>query len=155
MSHSDIALPARRMYLVDEGQVRGVVVDVDASTTPSALAVLHASLQDLPDGSTLVHGYRLSAVGLGAWVGDRRLRLAIWPALLHADGSIEADDPDDPEADLLVIDIDPREHAGALASLVEVGRLFVAGPDAGPTPLVLDVDTELLVEVLASVVENG
>ncbi|MFN8018298.1 MAG: hypothetical protein U0P45_09250 [Acidimicrobiales bacterium] len=155
MSHSDLALPARRMYVVDQEQVRGVVVEVDATTTPAALAVLQAGLQELPDGTNLVHGYRWSAAGLGAWVADRRLRVAIWPALLHADGSIEADDPDDPDADVLVIDIDPREHAGPLASLVEMGRLFVAGPDAGPTPLVLDVDTELLVEVLASVVENG
>ena len=154
-THSDLALPARRCYEVDQEQVRGVVVEVDATECEPALAVLQADLQDLPDGVGLVHGYRLTPTGLGAWVGDRRLRLVVWPALLHPDGSIDAEDPDAPDADVLVIDIDPREAAGPLAFLLEVGRLFVASPEGGPTPLVLDVDVELLREVLSSVVENG
>lgn len=145
----DGALPVRRSYEVDTAALQGVVVEVDATEAPNALAVLQAGLHELPEGRRLIHGYDLAPHGLGAWVGDRRVRLRIWPALLGPDGDIEADDPDEPDADVLVIDFDPAVDAAALAGLARVGRLFVAGPESGPTPLVLDVDTDLVAEVLA------
>ena len=37
----------------------------------------------------------------------------------------------------------------ALKGLAETGRLFIAGPDAGPVPLVLDVDPGWVTEILA------
>ena len=81
-------------------------------------------------------------------------RIRVWPALLDEDGEITADDPDDDGADLLVIDIDPREHGAALDDLIRLGRLFVAGPEAGPTPLVLDLDRDLVASVVAAVRED-
>lgn len=147
-------LPARRAYTVENDRLAGVVVEVDATEVPTALAVLQAGLHELPPGQRLIYGYDVGTAGLGAWVGDRTVRLRIWPALLDEDGEITADDPDDDGADLLVIDIDPLEHGQALDDLVRLGRLFVAGPEAGPTPLVLDVDRELLASIVASVRED-
>ena len=134
--------------MVDTEQLAGVVVEIDATEDPQALAVLQAGLHEVPQGSTLVHGYRVTTAGLGAWVGDRRVRVLIWPALVDASGDIEADDPDEPDADVLVIDIDPLEHGAELEELVRLGRLIVAGPESGPVPLVVDLDRELVREVL-------
>lgn len=142
------ALPVRRSYLVDTPALAGVVVEVDATREPSALAVLQAGLHELADGDRLAFGYRITAAGLGAWIGDRRVRITIWPAIVAADGTVTEDDPTDPEADVLVLDLDLRTERAALDDLVRVGRLIVAGPDQGPVPLVVDVDTELLADVL-------
>lgn len=144
------ALPARRAYVRDDERVRAVVVEVDATEQPEALAVLQAGLHEVPEGTQLIHGYDIATAGLGAWVGDRRVRITIWPALVDAAGDITADDPDDPDADVLVIDVDPLEHGTELQALVAIGRLIVAGPDAGPVPLVIDLDRDLLAEVVAA-----
>jgi hypothetical protein len=146
------ALPVRRSYEIDDGRLRGVVVQVDATSHEPALAVLQAGLHELPPGQQLIHGYDVTAAGLGAWVGDRRVRLRVWPAYLDDDGGI-ADHHDEPGADVLEIDLDPVADADALDGIIRLGRVFVAGPEMGPTPLVLDVDGELVAEVLASVRE--
>ena len=151
---AELALPARRAYVVSNDRVRGVVVEVDATEQPEALAGLQAGLHELPEGSQLIHGYRIATAGLGAWVGDRRVRITIWPALVDEAGEITADDPDEPGADVLVIDIDPLEHGAELESLVELGRLIVAGPESGPVPLVVDLDRELLAEVVAAATDR-
>jgi hypothetical protein len=148
--HADRALPARRAYVVDSEQLAGVVVEIDATEDPQALAVLQAGLHERPEGTTLIHGYNVTTAGLGAWVGDRRVRVSIWPALIDAAGEIDADDPSDPDADVLVIDIDPLEFGAELEQLVRLGRLIVAGPESGPVPLVVDLDRDLVAEVLAS-----
>jgi hypothetical protein len=83
-------------------------------------------------------------------VGDRRVRVSIWPAFIDAAGDIDAADPDDPDADVLVIDLDPLEHGTELEELVRLGRLIVAGPESGPVPLVVDVDRDLVREVLTA-----
>lgn len=147
--HADRALPVRRAYVVDTEQLAGVVVEIDPTQDEQALAVLQAGLHEHPPGTTLIHGYRLAPAGLGAWVGDRTLRLLVWPALIDEAGEIEAADPDDPEADVLVIDLDPTVFFDELVELGRLGRLIIAGPDAGPTPLVLDVDRKLVRELLA------
>lgn len=149
-THGDRALPARRAYVVESDQLAGVVVEIDATEDLQALAVLQAGLHELPEGARLIHGYDLATAGLGAWVGDRRLRVSIWPALIDADGEITADDPEEPDADVLVIDLDPLEHGAELEALVRLGRLIVAGPESGPVPLVLDVDRDLVRDVLAA-----
>lgn len=146
--HADRALPARRARVVDTPELAAVIVEIDATEDPQGLAVLQAGLHDVPDGSTLIHGYRITTAGLGAWVGDRRVRVLIWPALIDAAGEITADDPDEPDADVLVIDIDPLEHGAELEELVRLGRLIVAGPESGPVPLVIDVDPALVREVV-------
>jgi hypothetical protein len=53
-------------------------------------------------------------------------------------------------ADVLVVDVDPIEHGDALADLERLGRVIIASPDAGPVPLVLDVDRALVAEVRAA-----
>ena len=141
-------LAVQRARTVDVNGRTVVVVQVDATDHPAALALLQAGLHAQPEGTRLIYGYDVAAVGLGAWVGDRRVRLRVWQALLHDDGSITADDPDDPASDVLAVDFDPVRDRAALDRLVEVGRLLIAGPEMGPTPLVLDVDPELLTEVL-------
>lgn len=148
VGRAEDALPARRAYVVDTDRLQGVVVEVDATETPTALAVLQASLHELPEGARLIYGYDVRVTGLGAWIGDRRLRIAIWPALLGADGEITADDLDDPDADVALIDLDPLEHGEELDHLVRLGRLLVAGPESGPVPLVVDLDTDLLASCL-------
>lgn len=148
--HGERALPARRAYVVDTAQLAGVVVEIDATEDLQALAVLQAGLHELPEGSRLIHGYDVTTAGLGAWVGDRRVRVSIWPAVIDADGEITADDPDAPEADVLVIDLDPLEHGTELEELVRLGRLIVAGPESGPVPLVVDLDRDLVREVLTA-----
>ena len=147
-AHADRALPARRAYVVETDRLAGVVVEIDATEDLQGLAVLQAGLHERPPGTTLIHGYDVATAGLGAWVGDRRVRVSIWPALLDESGEIEADDPTDPEADVLVIDIDPLEHGTELEALARLGRLIVAGPESGPVPLVVDLDRDLVREVL-------
>lgn len=142
--HGQRALPVRRAYVVETDQLAGVVVEIDATEDPQALAVLQAGLHELPEGSRLIHGYDVATAGLGAWVGDRRVRVSVWPALIDAAGEITADDPGDPDADVLVIDVDPLEHGAELEALVRLGRLFIAGPESGPVPLVVDVDRDLV-----------
>ncbi|HWJ60479.1 MAG TPA: hypothetical protein VNS19_00800 [Acidimicrobiales bacterium] len=149
-AHGERALPARRAYVVDTDQLAGVVVEIDATEDLQALAVLQAGLHEPPEGSRLIHGYDVATAGLGAWVGDRRVRVSIWPAFIDAAGDIDAADPDDPEADVLVIDLDPLEHGTELEELVRLGRLIVAGPESGPVPLVVDVDRDLVREVLTA-----
>ncbi len=147
------ALPARRCHLVDTAALTAVVVEIDATREPHALAVLQAGLHEPPAGHRLVFGYDVVAAGLGAWVGDRRVRISIWPALVDEDGTVaEAVDvgggwTDD---DVVTIDIDPTRHGDALADLARVGRLVVAGPDAGPLPLVVDLDRDLVADVVRS-----
>lgn len=148
MSEAAAPLPVRRARVVDTDRLHGVVAEVDATEDPVALAVLQASLHELPEGCRLVYGYDVEVSGLGAWVGDRRLLVRIWPALLHPDGEVTADDPRDAGADVLVLAFDPVAHGPELAALRELGRLFVAGPEAGPVPLVVDLDRDLLAEQL-------
>ena len=138
-----------RVRTVATEALQGVVVEVDATGDEAALAVLQAGLHDLPEGQRLIHGYDVAAAGLGAWVGDRRLRIRIWPALIDEHGEITAADPADPDSDVLVLDLDPAAHGAELEFLADAGRLFVAGPEAGPTPLVVDLDRDLVREVLA------
>lgn len=133
------ALPVRRSRLVDTPGLRGVVVEIDPTRSPRALAVLQASLHDPPAGRRLIFGYEVTTSGLGGWVGDRRVRIRIWPAFVDAEGEITEEDPSAPDADVLAIDLDPEADAGALADLERTGRLIVAGPDAGPVPLVVDI----------------
>lgn len=137
--------------MIETDSLTAVVVEIDATNEPRALAVQQASLHEVPDGHRLGFGYDLAPAGLGAWVGDRRVRLRVWPVLADESGAILADDPDDPDAELLVVDFDPIADAQALADLIRLGRLIIAGPEAGPLPLVLDVDQELMAEVLAAV----
>lgn len=144
-------LPVRRSRLVDTGRLHGVVVEIDATADESALAVLQAPLHDPPPGHRVVFGYDLAAAGLGAWIGDRWVRLRVWPALVDGDGTVVDDHHDDPDADLLTVVFDPDRDATALADLARVGRLIIAGPDAGPVPLVVDVDRDWVTEVVAEV----
>jgi hypothetical protein len=136
--------------VVDTEQLAAVVVEIDATEDPQALAVLQAGLHEVPEGSTLIHGYNVTTAGLGAWVGDRRVRVSVWPALIDSAGDITAEDPSDPDADVLVIDIDPLEFGAELEELVRLGRLIVAGPESGPVPLVVDLDQDLVREVLTA-----
>lgn len=144
-------LPVRRFREVHTDALHGVVLEVDATEEPTALAVLQADLHELPSGQRLGYGWDVAGVGLGAWVRDRRLRLRIWPAIADETGEVEADDPDHPEADVLMIDFDPVADAEAIAAIGRVGRILVAGPEAGPTPLVLDVDRDHWIDVAAEV----
>ncbi|QXC62455.1 hypothetical protein KSP35_06550 [Aquihabitans sp. G128] len=147
------ALPVRRSYLVDTDRLTAVVVEVDPSREPAALAVLQAGLHEAPEGHRLVFGWDVTTAGLGAWVGDQRVRVKVWPALVDDAGTVTEDDPDDPEADVLWVDFDPIADRTALDDLVRVGRLVVAGPDAGPVPLVVDLDGEAVAEALARIVD--
>lgn len=150
-ARSERALPVGRARVLDDPRAPGVVLHVDATEDEAALAVLQARLHEAPEGARVVYGYDLEATGLGAWVGDRRVRLTVWPALLHADGEVTADDPDDPDADLLVVDLDPSAHPEVTAALERTGRVLIAGPEAGPTPLVLELDLDLVARVLDEV----
>jgi hypothetical protein len=145
------ALPVRRWREVHTDALHGVVLEVDATEHPNMLAVLQAALHELPPGHRLGYGWDLASVGLGAWVGDRHLRLRIWPVIADETGEVQADDPDHPDADLLVIDLDPGTDAEAIAAIGRVGRILVAGPEAGPTPLVLDIDFDHWLDVAAEV----
>ncbi|NLD76604.1 MAG: hypothetical protein GX643_08040 [Acidimicrobiales bacterium] len=147
------SLPVRRSYPIDRNGVQGVVVEIDATADERALAVQQAGLHPLADGDRLGFGYDLSAYGLGAWVSDRRVQLRVWPVIAHPDGTVEEDHPDHPGSDVLVIHFDPSPgaDADALRQLAETGRLFIAGPDAGPVPLVLEVDREWVSEAVAEV----
>lgn len=135
--------------------MRAVVIEIDPTQDTSALVVLQAQLHEPPEGQQLVFGYDVMASGLGAWVGDRQVRISIWPALVDDEGTISAADPDESERDLLVIDIDPAAHRAALDDLTRLGRLVIAAPDAGPVPLVVDIDTDLLGSVLGTVTGSG
>ena len=146
--HGDRALPARRAYVIDTAELAAVVVEIDATEDPQGLAVLQAGLHEVPEGTTLIHGYNVTTAGLGAWIGDRRVRVMVWPALVDAAGEISVDDPEDPDADVLVIDIDPLEFGDELQALVRLGRLIVAGPESGPVPLVVDLDVDLVRQVV-------
>lgn len=148
------ALPVRRSYLVDTDRLTAVVVEVDPSQEPSALAVLQAGLHETPAGQRLVFGWDVTTAGLGAWVGDRRVRIKVWPALMDGDGVVSEDDPDDPDADVLWVDFDPIADRTALDDLARIGRLVVAGPDAGPVPLVVDLDGQLVAEALARIIDT-
>lgn len=143
-------LPVRRSYPVEVGGQPGVVIEIDATSEPRALAVQQAGLHPLPVGHRLGFGYDLDVYGLGAWVDDRRVRLRVWPVEADETGTvIDEADPDDPDAETLVVLFHPERDAVALAELARTGRLFIAGPDGGPVPLVLDLDTDLVSEVLA------
>lgn len=143
------ALPVRRSYTIDRDGVRGVVVEIDATADERGLAVQQAGLHPLAEGDRLGFGYDLSVYGLGAWVADRRVQLRVWPVIARADGTLDEDGPDHPDAEVLVIHFDPAADAHALQGLADTGRLFIAGPDAGPLPLVLDIDPGWMTEVLA------
>jgi hypothetical protein len=137
--------------VLDDPRAPGVVLHVDATVDASALAVLQARLHQAEGGAHIVYGYDLEVVGLAAWVADRRLRLTVWPALLHPDGEITEDDPHHPDADLLVIDLDPLEHGAEIAALATTARVLIAGPETGPTPLVLELDPVLAADAAAEV----
>jgi hypothetical protein len=139
----------RRSYRIDRDQLQGVVVEIDATADERGLAVQQAGLHPLADGDRLGFGYDLSVCGLGAWVDDRRVQLRVWPVIARADGTLDEDGPDRPDAEVLVIHFDPAADADALRGLADTGRLFIAGPDAGPLPLVLDIDPDWVTEVLA------
>lgn len=141
----------RRSYLIENDRLTGVVIEIDATTEPQALAVLQAGLHEYPEGVHLGFGYDLVRAGFGAWIGDQRVRLRVWPVLADEDGIVEAGDPTDPDADLLEVDFDPVADRQALDDLARLGRLFIAAPDAGPVPLVLDVDRDLVARVVESV----
>lgn len=147
-AHAERALPVRRATVVETDRLAGVVVDIDATEDPQSLAVVQAQLHELPEGSRLGYGYDVTVAGLGAWVGDRRVRIALWPAVVDSDGEVHAEDPDDPEADVLVLDVDPIEHREALDALARLGRLLVAGPEGGPVPLVVDLDPGLVADAI-------
>lgn len=147
--HAERALPVRRSSVVDDGRLAGVIIDVDATEDPQALAALQAPLHEPTDGRRVIFGYDLVVTGLGAWVGDRRARLLVWPALVDDRGRIEADDHELPDADVLVVDIDPLEHGEALDALARLGRLLIAGPEIGPVPVVIEMDRSLVADVLA------
>jgi len=150
-AHGERALAVRRATVIETDRLAGVVVDVDATGDPQALAVVQAPLHELPEGHRLGFGYDVEVAGLGAWVGDRRLRISIWPAVVDAEGGVDAADPDDPDADVLVLDVDPNVHGDALDALVRLGRLLIAGPEGGPVPLVVDLDRELLADAVGRV----
>lgn len=139
---------ARRIRRVRTDRLDLVVIDVDATEDERALAVLQASLHELEGDRRVVYGYDLHVAGLGAWVGDHHLRLRIWPAIVDGTGRIVEDRHEDPDADVLTIEIDPREHAAELAELRRLGRLAIAGPESGPVPLLLELDTALVDSVL-------
>ncbi len=144
------AVPVRRSYLVDNERLTGVVVEIDATHEQSALAVLQAGLHEQPEGVRLGFGYNVTATGLGAWVGDRRVRVSIWPVLMGPEGVLDEADPNDLEADVLRVDFDPIADRTALDDLGRIGRLIVAGPDAGPVPLVVDLDPQLVIDALTA-----
>ncbi len=139
---------------MDTDRLKGVVIEVDPSREPAALAVLQAGLHEQPEGHRLVFGWEVTTSGLGAWVGDQRVRVEVWPALLDPDGAITADDRHDPDADVLRIDFDPLTDRQALEDLARLGRMIVAGPDAGPVPLVVDLDGDAIASALARIAEN-
>lgn len=136
-------IPVRRSRLVDTAQLTGVVVEIDATREPLALSVLQAPLHERPDGQRVVFGYRFDVAGLGAWVDDRTVRFRTWPALIDESGEVVHDHCEGVDAEL-VIGFDADRDRQALTDLAEVGRLIVAGPDAGPVPLVIDVDPDLV-----------
>ena len=144
-------LQVRRSYQVDTADRQGVVIEVDATAVPEALAVMQASLHDVPDGQRIVYGYQLVVVGLAAWVADRRVRLRVWPGLVDEAGEVTADDPDAPGADLLEIDFDPVVDLHALQALARTGRLLIAGPETGPVPMVLDLDVAMVADIVESI----
>ena len=143
----------RRSYLIENDRLSGVVIEIDATSEPQALAVLQAGLHEYPDDARLGFGYDVVPAGIGAWIGDRKVRLRVWPVLADADGMVDDGDPTNPDADLLEVDFDPVTDHQALLDLVRLGRLFIAAPDGGPVPLVLDVDRDLVAGVVAKVNE--
>lgn len=149
------ALPVRRSRLVRNDTLTGVVVEIDPTREPRALAVLQAGLRELPADLRLGFGYDVTTTGLGAWIGDRRVRISIWPVVADDSGIVDETDPADPEADVLRIDFDPLADRTALDDLARVGRLIVAGPDAGPVPLVVDVHPDLVSRALAAIVDQA
>ena len=144
-------LPVRRSYLVETDRLTGAVVEIDATLEEGALAVLQAGLHEQPNGVRLGFGYDITTTGLGAWIGDQRLRVTIWTVLVDDSGVLDEPDPSDPDADVLRLDLDPIGDRTALDHLARVGRLIVAGPDAGPVPLVVDLDPRLVAETLAAI----
>lgn len=145
------ALRPRRIRRVETTDLDAIVIDVDATENEAALAVLQAPLHPRERGERIAFGYDLRAAGLGEWVGDRRLRLIVWPVVVDADGRIIEDSGGAPDADRLVLDVDPVRFRAELDVLARIGRLLIASPEGGPVPLVLDVDTDLVREVLARV----
>lgn len=142
-------ISVRRSRLVQTDQLTGVVVEIDATGDHAGLAVLQAGLHEQPTGQRLVFGYDIDATGLGAWVEDRQVRIRIWPALLDDRGEVVHDHSEGDDGELHLV-FHPVRDAIALADLVRVGRLIVAGPDAGPLPLVVDLDVDLLADVVGS-----
>lgn len=109
-------LPVRRSYPVEVGGRPGVVIEIDATSEPRALAVQQAGLHPLPVGHRLGFGYDLDVYGLGAWIDDRRVRLRVWPVEADETGTvIDEADPDDPDAETLVVLFHPERDAVALA----------------------------------------
>ncbi|MEO6628168.1 MAG: hypothetical protein ABIP03_06310 [Aquihabitans sp.] len=143
----------RRSYLIENDRLSGVVIEIDATAEPHALAVLQAGLHEYPEDIRLGFGYDVVPAGFGAWIGDRKVRLRVWPVLADDNGMVDDGDPTNPDADRLEVDFDPVKDRQALVDLVRLGRLFIAAPDGGPVPLVLDVDRDLLAEVVAKVTE--
>lgn len=144
---STSGLPVRRGRVVDRGAIHGVLVDIDPTSDDEALTVVHAALDDPPDGQRVVFGYDVVPAGLGAWIGDRRVQVQLWPALLDGDGDVH----DLEGIGRLRIDFDPVKDRELLADLAVRGRLLVAGPDIGPVPLVVDLDPALVEAVTATV----
>jgi hypothetical protein len=144
---STSGLPVRRGRVADRGPIQGVLVDIDPTIDDEALEVVHTALEEPPSGHRVVFGYDVVAVGLGAWVGDRRVQVQLWPALVDEDGEVIDIDG----LGRLRIDFDPAADRALLDDLADRGRLIVAGPDIGPVPLVVDLDTTLVAEVVASV----
>lgn len=137
-------LAVRRGRVVERGAVAGVLVDVDPSADDEALAVVHAALEEPPEGRRVVWGYDVVVTGLGAWIGDRRVQVQLWPALVDADGTVT----DDVSPGRLRIDFDLIRHRELLGDLSERGRLLVAGTDIGPVPIVVDLDPDLVAEAV-------
>lgn len=141
-------LPAGRIRRVRTDHLDLIVIDVDATDDERALAVLQASLHEQEGDRRVVYGYDLDVGGLAGWIGDRHVRLRVWPAIADGDGRIVEDRHEEPDADVLTIRIDPHAHAEALDDLRRIGRLAIAGPESGPVPLLLEIDTGLLDSVL-------
>jgi hypothetical protein len=87
--------------------------------------------------------------GLAAWVGDRRLRLTVWPALLDEDGEITRTTPTTPMP-TSSSSTSIRSSTARRSPRSPTARVLIAGPETGPTPLVLDLDRELAADAAPS-----
>ena len=113
----------------------------------------------------------LAAYALDAVDPDERAQIEAWleraptarrevDELIETASLLYSEDPTTPEQNAVICRLGlmlfaapanalTAAHREELAFLADSGRLFVAGPEAGPTPLVVDLDRDLVREVLA------